>query len=350
MNDTTPDGLARFIARWQAADGSELANYQLFVTELCELLDLPRPDPAREDTRDNAYVFERRVEFRHGDGSVSAGRIDCYRRAAFVLEAKKVRAAGAAPAYDSAMLRARAQAENYARALPAWEGRPPFLVVVDVGRSIELYAEFTRSGATYTPFPDPRSHRIALAQLREAAVRERLRALWLDPVSLDPALIAGKVTREIAGHLAGLAKSLEQQGHSPETVAGFLTRCLFTLFAEDVGLLPPRAFSDLLETTAQATGQFVPLVGELWQAMDAGPLLGGGARRTAALQRQAVQAAHACCPWTGSRSAPCSKPPAPNGPRSNPPSSAPCWSGRSTPSNATPWAPTTRRAPMSNGW
>ncbi|MBS1172812.1 MAG: hypothetical protein H6R12_1642, partial [Proteobacteria bacterium] len=270
MNDTTPDGLARFIARWQAADGSELANYQLFVTELCELLDLPRPDPAREDTRDNAYVFERRIEFRHGDGSVSAGRIDCYRRAAFVLEAKKVRAAGAAPAYDSAMLRARAQAENYARALPAWEGRPPFLVVVDVGRSIELYAEFSRSGATYTPFPDPRSHRIPLAQLRDVAVRERLRALWLDPVSLDPALIAGKVTREIAGHLAGLARSLEEQGHHPETVAGFLTRCLFTLFAEDVGLLPPRAFSDLLETTAQATGQFVPLVGELWQAMDAG--------------------------------------------------------------------------------
>jgi hypothetical protein len=32
MNDTTPDALASFTARWQAADGSELANYQLFVT------------------------------------------------------------------------------------------------------------------------------------------------------------------------------------------------------------------------------------------------------------------------------------------------------------------------------
>jgi hypothetical protein len=43
------------------------------------------------------------------------------------------------------------------------KGRPPFVVVVDVGHVIELYAEFTRSGATYTPFPDPRSHRIRLA-------------------------------------------------------------------------------------------------------------------------------------------------------------------------------------------
>lgn len=48
----------RFIERWQAAGGSERANYQLFVHELCALLDLPTPDPAREDTRDNAYVFE----------------------------------------------------------------------------------------------------------------------------------------------------------------------------------------------------------------------------------------------------------------------------------------------------
>lgn len=44
----------RFITRWQSASGSERANYQLFVHELCTLLDLPTPDPAREDTRDNA--------------------------------------------------------------------------------------------------------------------------------------------------------------------------------------------------------------------------------------------------------------------------------------------------------
>ena len=79
----------KFITRWQSASGSERANYQLFVHELCTLLELPTPDPAREDTRDNAYVFERRVTFRHGDGTESPGFIDCYRRATFVLEAKR---------------------------------------------------------------------------------------------------------------------------------------------------------------------------------------------------------------------------------------------------------------------
>jgi hypothetical protein len=42
------------------------------------------------------------------------------------------------------MIRARGKAEAYAKALPASEGWPPFLVVVDVGHSIELYSEFTR--------------------------------------------------------------------------------------------------------------------------------------------------------------------------------------------------------------
>jgi hypothetical protein len=259
----------KFITRWQSASGSERANYQLFVHELCALLDLPTPDPAREDTRDNAYVFERRITFRHGDGTESPGFIDCYRRAAFVLEAKKVKQAGG-KGFDDALLRARGQAEQYARALPAAEGRPPFLLVVDVGNVIELYAEFTRSGATYTPFPDPRSHRVQLADLRDDATRQRLRALWLDPLSLDPTRLSAKVTRDVAERLAEVARVLEAAGHAPEVVAGFLSRCLFSMFAEDVGLLPKRAFVDLLESLKDNPAQFIPLVGEVWRAMDRG--------------------------------------------------------------------------------
>jgi len=259
----------KFITRWQSASGSERANYQLFVHELCMLLELPTPDPAREDTRDNAYVFERRITFRHGDGTESPGFIDCYRRATFVLEAKKVKQAGG-KGFDDALLRARGQAEQYARALPAAESRPPFLLVIDVGNVIELYAEFTRSGATYTPFPDPRSHRIQLADLRDETTRQRLRAVWLDPLSLDPTRLSAKVTRDVAERLAEVARVLEAAGHAPEVVAGFLSRCLFSMFAEDVGLLPKRAFVDLLESLKDKPEQFIPLVGEVWRAMDRG--------------------------------------------------------------------------------
>jgi len=275
---STPNhpAVAAFIARWRDASGTELANYQLFVVELARLLGVPTPEPAREDTRENAYVFERRVTLARGDGSSSEGRIDCYRRGAFVLEAKKLRANAATKGFDEALLRARAQAETYARALPAAEGRPPFLLVIDVGHLIELYAEFTRSGATYTPYPDPRSHRIRLDDLARAEVRELLRAVWLDPLALDPARRSARVTREIAERLATVAKALEGDGHAPAAVAGFLSRCLFTMFAEDVGLLPRRSFAELLESYRQRPDVLARQLEILWANMDRGefsPLL-----------------------------------------------------------------------------
>jgi len=266
---STHSAIEGFIARWSAASGSERANYQLFISELCRLLDVQPPQPAMADAGENAYVFERRVTFRHGDGSESAGFIDCYRRGAFVLEAKKLKTGGA-QTFDDALLRARAQAENYARALPSDEGRPPFLVVVDVGNVIELYSEFSRSGATYTPYPDPRSHRITIADFLRDDIRERLRLLFTDPLALDPARQTARVTREIAAHLAELAKSLESAGHAAESVAGFLTRCLFSMFAEDVALIPKGAFSELLKSLKEAPEQFAPMIGELWRAMDKG--------------------------------------------------------------------------------
>ena len=87
MSETPPAAPATaqanaFISRWQGVAASELSTAQSFVIELCDLLDVPRPHA----TAEQAYMFERPVTFRHGDGSTSAGRIDCYRRGAFVLE------------------------------------------------------------------------------------------------------------------------------------------------------------------------------------------------------------------------------------------------------------------------
>jgi hypothetical protein len=159
-------------------------------------------------SRDNGYVFERHITFAHGDGSSSAGSIDCYKRGAFVLEAKRIKAGAHTQGFDDALLRARAQAEGYARALPNSEGRPPFVVVMDVRQIIELYAEFTRSGATYAPFPVSRCHRIRLADLHDEAVRQRLSKLRLKPMALDLTRIGAKVARQVAVQLAVLEGGL----------------------------------------------------------------------------------------------------------------------------------------------
>lgn len=269
--DADPQAQAQaFISRWQGVTASELSTAQSFVRELCDLLGVAVPHP----TPDQSYMFERPVTFSHGDGSNSPGRIDCYRRGHFVLESKKLKAGTQAKGFDDALLRARAQAEGYARALPPAEGRPPFLLVVDVGNVIELYAEFTRSGATYTPFPDPRSHRLPLASLLDAGVRERLRAIWQNPDSLNPARASARVTRQVATQLAELAKSLEQSGHRADHVAAFLTRCLFSMFAEDVELLPKingtGSFLNLLQSHREQPQTLQQMLRVLWADMDRG--------------------------------------------------------------------------------
>ena len=266
MSPISKDASDDFIAKWSGVSASELSTAQSFALDLCLLLgvELPHPDAEQQ------YMFERPVTFVHGDGSSSAGRIDLYKRGCFVLEAKKLKAPTHTKGFDDALLRARSQAEQYARALPAGDGRPPFLIVLDVGNRIELYAEFSRSGATYTPFPDPRSHRIALIDLGDEKVRERLRLIWTDPLALDPARESARVTREIAAKLATLARSLEGAGHRAEAVAQFLMRCLFTMFAEDVRLLPAESFRDLLIKYAEQPEVAMRILSALWRDMDGG--------------------------------------------------------------------------------
>ena len=300
-----------FIARWSPTGGGERSNYQMFLTELCTLIEVPGPKPAVEDESQNAYIFERRVPARHLDRGDTFNYIDLYKRGCFVLEAKQSakrqkqlaelkqlgldlperrvgsgRRGGAQ--WDTVMRHAREQAEIYAKRLPPAEGWPPFLVIVDIGHVIELYADFSLQGKHYAQFPDRQSYRIYLEDLRDAAVRERLRLVWTDPQVLNPARRTAEVTREIAALLAKLSQSLETrliralpEKRRPEQlsldrsaiagkVALFLMRCLFTMFAEDVGLLKRDSFTALLkEYKGQADRVHIPL-GRLWQDMNEG--------------------------------------------------------------------------------
>lgn len=292
--------LDTFIARWAASGGAERANYGQFLSELCRVLGVPEPEPTRTDDADNAYVLERTVYEVHDDSAPTPRRIDLYRRGSFVLEAKqgvekeaaeeeevRVRASkgkktkkghgtrGTA-GWDTFMRRARTQAEGYVRLLPKEEGRPPFVLVVDVGHVIEVYAEFTRSGGAYLPFPAAGPHRITLEDLRRPEIRERLRAIWLDPLSLDPSLHAAQVTRKVAVTLAQISRSMEGQSDrdgkalTPERVSAFLMRMIFTMFAEDVGLIGGFKFRTALQDMRADPDAFVPTVDELWRNMATG--------------------------------------------------------------------------------
>jgi hypothetical protein len=296
----------RFIDRWRKNEGgAERANFPLFLTELCALLDLPQPDPADATHEHNDYVFERDVTTVDDDGKINHRRIDLYRRGCFVLEAKQSRQKGGAKevalapeldlgleaargrrsahrGWDVLMRNARVQAEDYARALPASHGWPPFILVCDVGHVIEVFADFSGQGKNYRQFPDRESFRIYLDDLKRPEAQARLRAIWHEPHSLDPARHAAAVTRNIAGRLATVSQSLEKRGHPAERVAHFLMRCLFTMFAEDVGLIDKGSFADVLNDARANPDSFASMVQDLWATMDKGgfsPVLRRNVRR-----------------------------------------------------------------------
>jgi len=293
MAETPPlstDPIEFFISKWQASEASERANYQMFLTELCDVIGVPHPNPSGSDNEFNSYVFDRSITRKKHDGSSTTVWADLYKRGCFMLEtkqgsykkenpseqlalidlsqsAKRGHGVRGTHQWDIALEKAHKQAQDYIRDLSASEGRPPFLMVCDVGYVIELYSEFTCTGGTYVRFPDPQHYRIYLEDLRNPEIRERLKTIWTDPLSLDPSKHAAKVTREVADHLARLARSLDEDGHDPETVATFLQRCLFTMFAEDIGLLPENAFTQKLVQLKDYPEGFPITITSLWREM-----------------------------------------------------------------------------------
>jgi hypothetical protein len=72
------DAVEAFMERWERSGAAERSNHQLFISELCDLLGVPHPDPATPDNSKNSYIFERSITFQHGDGTSSTGFIDLY--------------------------------------------------------------------------------------------------------------------------------------------------------------------------------------------------------------------------------------------------------------------------------
>lgn len=300
MTPTDAARVEQFVTRWQTSSGSERANYQMFFAELCDALGVERPN-VNGSSATMPYCFDKHITIYHPSGKKTPGYIDFYKADHFLIEAKqgsdqagKGTAKRGTNAYLKAMEAAFVQAIAYTRNLP---NKPPFLLTCDIGNHFELWTGFNGDYGGYGARQD-----IALTDLRQEAIFALFVDIFTAPQTRNPEKIAAKVTREVAADLAELSKRLERspqpplkrgtnpasplekggiEGGStedegkPQEVAHFLMRCIFTMFAEDVGLLKEHLFTEALETRWLPNPKtFKPEVEALWQAMNDGTAFG----------------------------------------------------------------------------
>lgn len=245
--------------KWDAVPAAERANFQSYATELCEALGVARPEP-----RGSGYEFEYPVTTTdRRTGKDTTNYIDLYRRDHFILEAKHTDAGA-----ERVLGAAYGQAKGYAGDVA--HGPPPYLMVMNVGRTLLVWDRWSGNYGGVNA-----ARRIDLRTLwqRDAEI-EFLRTVWNDPESLNPAVRGRVVTREVAERLARLSASLEGRGIDGERVARFLMRCVFTMFAEDVELLPDKPFQTAIHDYRDDPDEFAAVMTELWKTMDAGTRFG----------------------------------------------------------------------------
>ena len=267
-----------FIQKWVGSEGNERANYQSFLQELCEYLGVEKSQPKGKDN--HHYCFDRDVKIIAPSGAVTTNYIDFYKEGCFVLEAKqgsdsssKGTGKRGTSTYKKEMKKAFGQALKYARFV---EPKPPFLITCDIGDHFRVWQDFSESwlsaNGNYGTYDSVQ--KIAFTDLAKPEMRDFFRKIFTDPQSLNPEKIAAQVTREVAADLAQLAKTLEATA-DPQAVAQFLMRCIFTMFAEDVGLLKEQLFTEALKSRWLLNPQeFKPQVEALWRAMNDGTSFG----------------------------------------------------------------------------
>ena len=228
-----------FISKWSRANLKESAASQEHFLDLCHLLE--HPTPAEADADGSSFTFEKGARKSAGGN----GFADVWKRGCFAWEYK-----GRNKSLDAAyqqLLQYREDLEN-----------PPLLVVCDLDR-FEVHTNFTN---TITQV-----HRFNTADLSRPETLAILRGILFDPESLRPGRTATGLTEDAAGEFSRLADMLRGRGVDPQEAAHFLTRIIFCLFAEDVGLLPDRHFTRIVERTQGRPPEFVRYTSELFEAM-----------------------------------------------------------------------------------
>lgn len=245
-----------FIQKWQAAQLSERSACQQHFLDLCDLLGQPKP--AAADPEGTWYTFERGVRKNADDPNATGyGWADVWLRGHFGWEYKG-KHKDLAAAYKQ-LLQYREDLEN-----------PPLLIVCDLDR-FEIHTNFTGTVKQV--------HKFSLAELAEPANLDLLRRVFTDPESLRPGQTTEAVTAQAAELIGQIADGMRQRGIPAHDAAHFLMKLMFSMFAEDIGLLNNKVFTQVMQAAAKpgavnACKKLTQLLKQLFDAMAHGGTFG----------------------------------------------------------------------------
>ncbi|MBN8637410.1 MAG: class I SAM-dependent DNA methyltransferase, partial [Anaerolineae bacterium] len=243
----TPDD---FVKRWQHADATERQSYQEHFRDVCRLVGAVSPG---EQQQFDDYTFE--YGLKKTDGR--QGYADVFYRNHFAIEYK-----GRDKYKD--LKDAYRQLQQYRENL----NNPPLLIVCDIDHW-EIRTNFTAAPVTEVIF----KHEDLLRPNNRAI----LRRIFSDPASFHPEKNKLQITEDVAAKFNRVVDDVLDWRNDPERVARFMTKLVFCMFVEDIGLLPKRAYdgilTEIVRTTrfhSNAKELFARYIRELFDAMATG--------------------------------------------------------------------------------
>ncbi|TQE98936.1 MAG: class I SAM-dependent DNA methyltransferase [Spiribacter salinus] len=235
-----------FIAKWDPSTLKESAGAQEHFIDLCRLVGVKTP--AEADPEGEWFTFERGAK-KAGGGE---GWADVWRRGCFAWEYK---------GKHKDLSAAYRQLQRYGPALE----NPPLLIVSDMDR-IRIHTSFTNTKQI--------TYELRIQDLTDPEQRAYLEAAFTEPERLRPGETREYITSEAARKFAALAEELRQAGYERLRVAHFITRMLFCMFAEDIGILPRHLFTEMLERAREVPDDFQGMASDLFGAMHRGGRIG----------------------------------------------------------------------------
>ena len=230
---------AEFIAKWRGSELRERQGSHEHLIDLCHLLG--QPTPAEDDRKGERFCFERGA-MKAGGGD---GWADVWRKGCFGWEYK-----GKHKDLDAAFRQLQAYAPDLEN--------PPYLVVSDMER-IVIRTNWTNTVS--------RRFEIDLEGLRDPGQLNLLRQVFEGSDRLRPGITPQQLTERVARRFGVLSQRLQERGHPPRTVAHFLNRLVFCMFAEDAELLPKGLFTRTVKAMLRFPDHAEQQIGQLFSRM-----------------------------------------------------------------------------------